>query len=177
MRVKQPLRVDGDEFPDQFAERRAGHRLDGKNRCAATVGQLVGLKRQPRHDTKRPASAALEGPEQLGVSAGISDAHLAVGGHHFGFEQRRRRGSVVLRKAAEPAALDEPGDADRGASAALDIAPGLGRHRVVDMKPDRPGADQHRRLRRRAAAHRDEILMQGDIVHRPRPDQQRVGCV
>ena len=50
--------------------------------------------------------------------------------------------AVGLRKAAEAAALDQPGDADGHAAAALHVAAGLGRDRVVDLRPDRAGLDR-----------------------------------
>ena len=145
MRVKQPLGIERDEFADQRPERRARHRLDGKDRRASPLRQLVGLERQPGDDAKAAAAPALQRPEQVGVGTGIGDAHHAVGGHHLGLQQRCRRGAVIFRKAAKPAALNQPGDTDRRAAAALHIAPGFGSHRVVDMQPDRPGADRHRR--------------------------------
>ena len=177
MRVKQPLGIERDEFSDQRPERRARHRLDSKDRRASPLRQLMGLERQPGHDAKAAAAPAFQRPEQVGVGAGVGDPHFTVGGHHLGFEQRGRGGTVILREAAKPAALDKPRDADRGAAAALHKTPGIAGHRVVDMQPDRPGADRDRRLRRRAATLRHERIMERNIVHRARPDQQRIGRI
>src|SRR4030095_8071559 len=84
---------------------------------------------------------------------------------------------VTLGKAAETAALDQAGDTDRRATAALDIAAAVGDHRVVGAHPDVARLDRYRRLRRMLAgasvAH--EGIVQRDAVHRPRPDQQRAG--
>ena len=86
---------------------------------------------------------------------------------------------IGLREAAEAAALDQAGDADRHAAAALHIAAAPGRHLVVGVSPDCAGPDRHRRLRLGAAlaAGADEGVVQDDRVHMARPDEQRVGRV
>ncbi len=134
----------------------------------------MGAQRQAGDDAERSAPAALQGPEQIGILAGIGDPQRTVGGHDLGLQQARRGGAVVLREAAEAAALDETGDADRAAAAALDVAPALGRHRVVGVHPDRAGADGDRGLRRILTSLRHEIVMQGDVVHEAGPDHQRI---
>ena len=63
------------------------------------------------------------------------------------------------------------------AVATLIQTPAAAGYRVVDMQPDRPGADRDRRLRRRAATLRYECVMKRNIVHPSRPDQQRIGRI
>ena len=110
------------------------------------------------------------------MRARVGDAHGAVGRDHFGFEQSGRGHAVVLREAAEAAAGDEARDADRRAAAALHVASGLRRHRVVDGQPARARLHRHgrRRVHLAHAAGGRERVVQRDGVHRPRPDQQRV---
>ena len=62
MLVKQPLGIERDEFADQHPERGARHCLDGKDRRASPLRQLVSLERQPGDDAKTAAAPALQRP-------------------------------------------------------------------------------------------------------------------
>ena len=104
---------------------------------------------------------------------GIDDPHRAIGGDHLGFQQAGGRRAVALGEAAEAAALDQAGDADGQAAAALHVTPGLA-DRGIGIAPDHAGAERHGRLRRVGRAAGDEGVMQFDAIHRTRPDQQRV---
>ena len=139
-------------------------------------GQCVGAQRHAGDDAKGAAAAAAQGPEQVRVAARICDPDDAVRGDDLGFQQARCGGAVVLRVAAEAAALHQSRDADVPAAATLDIAATSGHHLIVDMHPDRAGADGDGRLRRIQAALRDEAVVQRDVAHRAGPDHQRVGC-
>ena len=175
--IEQPVAIEIDEAADQSAVGGVGCRGDRHERAAEPVRQFVGTQREAGHNTETAATATLDRPEQLRVAARVDDAHRAVRGDDLGFDQAARRGAVILRERAESAALDEPGDADGRAAAALHIATGPRRHRIVDVHPDRTSAHRDRRLRHRAvAAPRHECIVQFDAVHRPRPDQQRISA-
>src|SRR5262249_34686580 len=75
-------------------------------------------------------------------------------------------------------ALDQSGDANRQAAAALHVAAAACGDAVVNRAPGRTGADTDRRLRRLSsfAALRDERLVQDDVVHRASPDQKGIRC-
>ena len=179
VRVDQVLGAEVDDQADELAERRRRRGLDRHVHRAEVFRQRMHAQGDARHDAEAAAAAALQRPEEIGVAAGIGDPHLAVGGDDFGFEQARRREAVLLREAAEAAALDQAGDADGHAAAALHVAARLGRDRVVDVRPDRAGADRDRAHRRgaRRAALRDEGVVERDRVHPARPHQQRIGRV
>jgi hypothetical protein len=85
----------------------------------------------------------------------------------------------VFGEAAEPSALNQPGNTHRRAAAALNVASSFGGDGIVCLEPDRAGTDCHRALRRVRclAALRNEILSHRDIVHVARPYQQRVGRI
>ncbi len=128
---------------------------------------------------KGPAAAALEGPEQFGILAGVDHPGHAVCGDHLGLDQGRGGKAVALGKGSEPAALDQARHADIGAAAALDVAAGLGGYGAVGIRPHGAGADGDGRNRRdlALAALRNEGVMHGDVVHRPRPDEEGIGGV
>jgi hypothetical protein len=52
----------------------------------------------------------------------------------------------------------------------------LGRHRVVRLHPNRTGAERHRALwgMRALASLWNKCFMHGDVVHAPRPHEQRI---
>src|SRR5690242_11729532 len=125
------------------------------------------------------ATAALEAPEKVGVSTGISDPDGAVGGDDFGFQQPGGRGAEIFREAAETPRLDEPGHAYGAAAAALHVTTAFGRHLVIGMHPNRtrPYRDRWQRRLLRRASLRDEVVMERYAVHMPGPDQQRIRCI
>ena len=110
------------------------------------------------------------------MGASIGDPHRTVGGDDLRLEEPRRRQAVGLREAPEAAALNQPGDADRRAAPALNVAPSFGGHALVDGHPGGAGLDRHGGLRDLGSltprAH--ERVVQSDPVHRAGPDQQRI---
>jgi hypothetical protein len=136
-------------------------------------------QRKPRDDAEAAAITALYCPEQVGVCASVGDANGAIGSHDFGFEQPRRGRAEIFREGPEPAALDHPGNADGRTATTLDVAAGLGRHGIVGVDPDCARPDGNRGLRNHASRTTiaDKGVAQDDVVHRPRPDRQRVGRV
>ena len=128
---------------------------------------------------KLPPPPPFSAQNRSGLRAGIGDPHGAVGGDDFGFEQRSRRRCRRSSSSCRTRRLDQAGDADGAAAAALHVAAAAGGHGVVGVHPDRAGADRDRRLRRVAcaAALGDERVVERDVVHPARPDQQRVGRV
>ena len=70
------------------------------------------------------------------MRAGVRDSHRSIRGDHLRFQQPRRRCAVVFGEAAEAAALDQSGNANGGAAAALNIAAGLVRHGIISLHPD-----------------------------------------
>src|SRR5690242_7605208 len=85
----------------------------------------------------------------------------------------------MLGEAAETAALDEAGDADGGASAALDVAAGFVGDGVIGLHPDSAGAAGGCSLGGlfAGATLRDEIVVEGDVVHVAGPDEEGIGAV
>ncbi len=138
----------------------------------------MGSQGHPRDDAE-PAAAALDRPIEIGVRARIGDLDIAVRGHDLRFQEARRGHAIALGKTAEAAARDQPGDPDRQAAAALDIAARLGRDFAIDLPPDRARFDRHRRRRLDAprAARADKGVVHGDGVHLACPDQKRIGRV
>ena len=103
----------------------------------------MGAQRQPGDDAEGPASAALEGPEQVRVLDRVGDAHRPVRGDDLRLQQVRRGGAETLREAAETTALHQAGDTDGRAAPALHIAAPDGSDRMVGVHPDRAGAHAH----------------------------------
>ena len=151
--IEEAVGVERDEPRDEAAERRIRARVDRRVDDTEEFRQLVRAQREPGHHAEAAAAAALQRPEEIRIRAGIGDAHPAIGGDDFGLQQRRRGHAVALRKAAEAAALDQAGDADRSAASALDIAARFGDDRVISAHPDVAGLDSDRRLRRLRPAH------------------------
>ena len=176
LRIEELLAVEGDEALDQLAVGGIGLGSHVHEHGAEELGQLARPEREPRDDAEAAAAAALQGPEQVRVGAGVGDAHRAVGRHHLGLDQAGGGHAVALGEGAEAAALDQAGHAHRGAAAALHVAAGLG-DRVVGVQPHHAGTQRHRRLRAIAAALADKGVVQLDAVHGARPHQQRIGCV
>src|SRR5690606_19233163 len=98
-------------------------------------------------DAEAAAAAALERPEQIGMTLRVDDAHGAVCGDDFGFEQAGGGGAEALGKAAEAPALDQSGDADRSAAAALHIAAAARGDGGIGVAPHGTGAEADGRQR------------------------------
>ena len=116
VRIEQVVGIKCDETPDQPTKGGVGRGLDRGMNAADKARQIVRLQGQPRDDAEAAAAAAFKPPEQIAVGAGIGDPHGAVRGDDFGFQQARRRGAELLRKAAEPAGLHEARDTDGAGS-------------------------------------------------------------
>ncbi len=124
MRIEERLRVEFDDFADQAAGCVVRRRLDGREDAAEKFGQRVRAQSHAGDDAEAGA-AAFERPEKVGVRAGVGDPDLAVGGHDLRLDEARPGKAIGLRKASEAAAVNETGDADRHAAAALDVASAL----------------------------------------------------
>jgi hypothetical protein len=133
MGVHQGLAVEVDEAAHQGAVEGGRPRLDPRRHGAEEGRQFVGAQREAGHDAERATAAAPDGPEEIRLGGRIGDAHRAVGGDDLGLKHPGGAGPEGLGEAAEAAALDEAGDADCGATAALDIAAALGGHRLVGL--------------------------------------------
>src|SRR5580658_291896 len=114
--VEKTLRVEPDKAREEFLEGGIRARLDGSPRGAKKLRQLVSAQGEACDDTEAAAATALQGPEEIGITAGVRNAHPAVGGHHFGFEQSASARAESLGEAAEAATLYQAGDAHRGAA-------------------------------------------------------------
>jgi hypothetical protein len=66
VRADQTLRAEVERQPDQLAERRIRGRLDGQVDRAERLGQRMHAQGQSRDDAEVAATAALQGPEQIG---------------------------------------------------------------------------------------------------------------
>jgi hypothetical protein len=138
-------------------------------------------QREPGHDTKAPAPATLDPPEQVRIRTGVGDPHRAIGSHDLGFQQARCSHPICLREASETATLDQTRNANGHASATLDVAPSSRRNGVVDLAPDRARFDRDCLLWLvlSLATSTDKRGVQGNGIHPSCPNQQRVcriGC-
>ena len=176
MMIEQMFAVMAHELADQAPIGIIGSRLYGEANKAEELGELMQTECQFTDRAETAASASLQRPEQLGVSAGIGDPNRAVCSNDFGFQETPGSGSIVLGETAKATALDQARQADRGAPAALNIFAALGCHRGVRLHPDNSGASRDRGLRRKSslAPLRNERGMHRDVVHLPCPDQERV---
>ena len=142
---KQVVGVEIDELRDQAAVGRVRGGADHCEDAAHSFGQFVRPQGQAGDDAEGAAATTLQRPEQIGIDAGVGDAHRAVSGDDLGLQKARGGGAVLSRKAAVAAALHQPGNADGQAAAALDVAAVAGRHLVVDVHPDRTRANRYGR--------------------------------
>ena len=174
MIVEQMLMVEAHELANQAPIGIIRRRFDREVGGAEELGKIVHPQCHLTHYAEAATSAAFQRPEQIGVSACIRDANLAVGSDYFGFQQTSCGSAVVLRVTSKATTLNETRQAYCRASATLNVFPALGRNRVVRLHPDRSSADRHRRLRLHSmlASLRNERVMHLDIVHVPRPNQQ-----
>src|SRR5271165_1507100 len=147
MIIEEMLRVEANELSDQAPIGIIRRRFDREVGGAEELGEIVNPQRHLTHHPETAASAAFQRPEQIGVSAYIRDANLAVGGDYFGFEQASCGRTIVLRETAKATTLNQTRQAYCQASATLNVFPTLGRNRVVCLYPDRSSADCDRRLR------------------------------
>ena len=162
----------------QTTESRIGRGFNGEERPACELGDIANAESQFADDPEAASAATFEGPEEIGIGAGVGDADLAVGSDDFGFEQSRRGGAVMLGEAAETSALDEAGDSDGGAASTLYVLTGFGGDGVVSVQPDDAGADGNGGLRLVVRASLgDKGVVQSDVVEVARPDEKRIGRV
>ena len=82
----------------------------------------------------------------------------------------------MFGKAAEATALNQAGDPNRGTAAALNVRSGVGGDGIVRLHPNCSGAYSDRPLRSmtRFATLRNEVVLEGGIVHVARPNQERI---
>ena len=99
------------------------------------------------HHAVAAASAAFQRPEQIGVSACIRDANLAVRSDYFGFQQTSCGKAKMLRETSKATTLNETRHPYCRASATLNVFPTLSCNRVVCLHPDRSSTQRHSRLR------------------------------
>jgi hypothetical protein len=134
-------------------------------------------QRQARDHSETAPAAALQGPQQIGLVAAVDGADAAVGGDHFSLDQARRGRSEALGIGAEPAARDQPGDADGRAAAALDVASAFGRYGSISLLPDEPRAEADGWPFRVRAAAWPERVVERDAGQIASPDEQRIRCI
>jgi hypothetical protein len=177
VRVQQALAVERNHLLDQRQIGGIRPGCDRGDHRAEIVRQGMGTQRQPGGDAEGPASAALEGPEQVRVLDRVGDAHGPVRGDDLRLEQVRRRGAETLREAAETTALHQAADTDGRAPPALHIAAADGGDSSVGIHPDRAGAHAHGGLGLDLAcgALGHETVVELDVPHvGPGPYQQRI---
>src|ERR1700685_181061 len=77
---------------------------------------------------------------------------------------------------ADAAAWTEARASDRRAASTLNVVSALGRDRVVCVQPDRSGTERNCALRSllTLASLRDECIVHRNVIHVPRPNQQRI---
>ena len=88
--------VKADGASDQGAEGCIRGSPDRPKHRAKIVRELVCLEREPGDHAQTATSAPLETPEEIGVGAGIGDAHSAIGGNNFGFQEPGRGEPVAF---------------------------------------------------------------------------------
>ncbi len=179
MRIEQIALIETDRLRNQRPVGLVRRRLDGARHHAEELGQFARTQGKPSDDTQTATTAALDSPEQIRIGTGIGDAHRAIGRNDLRLQQSGRRSAVVFRETAETTTLNKTRNAHRGATATLNVATAPGGHRIIGIDPHRASADRHRRLRRllARATMPNKGVMQGDVIHSPRPYQQRVGRV
>src|SRR5205823_2554889 len=179
MRIEESLGIELEEARQEPAEGLVRGGLDLAPRAAEELRQRVGAQRQEGHDAPAAAAAAIDGPEEIGIRAGVDDEGAAVRRDDLGLEQSRGGRAEALGQTAEAAALDETRDADRGAAAALHVTARLVGDGLIEVDPHGARFRRHGGhgwcLARAAAG--DERFVQGHPVHRARPDEERVGRV
>ena len=94
--IEQAVGVEVDESTDQSPECRIGSCLDLCADRAERRGKLVGSQREFRQDAEAAAAAALDGPEEVRIVAGVDGADGAVRGDDLGLQQRRGRHAEAL---------------------------------------------------------------------------------
>src|ERR1700678_2041400 len=176
MIIKKMLSIKVDEITQQTPKRVIRGGLNPKNRCPPIFRQFPYAQRHFAYRAECSSSSTLQRPKQIWVRTCIRDAHLSVCGDYFCLQQSGRRGSIVLRKTSEASALNQARHADRSAAAPLHIGGAFCRHRVVCLHPNRTGAKRHGTLRGMPslASLCNKCLMHGDVVHVPRPHEQRI---
>src|SRR5581483_5407093 len=147
MVVEEMLAIEAHKLAYQTPIRVVRRRLDREIGDAEELGKIVKTQCQPTHHAEATAPAAFQRPEEIGVSARVRDANLAVGSNYFGFQQASRGEAVVLRETSKAAALYQTRHTHRRASAALNVFPAPGGNSVVCLHPDRSRAEGHRRPR------------------------------
>src|ERR1700722_2784234 len=106
MIIEQMFAVIAHELADQAPIGIIGSRLYGEDHKAEELGELMQTEGQFTDHAETAASASLQRPEQVGVSAGIGDPNRAVCGYHFGFQETPGSGSIVLGETVKATALD-----------------------------------------------------------------------
>src|SRR5262249_18694133 len=81
--------------------------------------------------------------EQLGIGAGVGDAHGAIGGDNFGFQKAGPGGAVAVREAAKNATLNETRHPGSRGTRALHKAAPASRVGGVCGQPQRHRPDSH----------------------------------
>src|SRR5207302_6351389 len=104
-------------------------------------------QRETRDDAPAAAAAALDGPEEIRIRAGVDDEGAAVRRDDLGLEQSRGGRAETLGETAEAAAMDETRDADRGAAAALHVTARLVGDGLIRSEEHTSELQSHRRHR------------------------------
>ena len=168
--------VEVDDASGQTAERCIRPGLNRPENSAKVIRKVPGSECQFRDRAQTASAATFDPPEPIRINARIRYPRRSIGRHDLRFQQRRGSRSIVFREAAESTALHEPGYADGRTASALNVTTSLGGYRIVGLHPYRARSDADRRLRRLFARTtlRNKRVVQNDVVHRPRPDEQRI---
>src|SRR5437868_8550664 len=104
-------------------------------------------QRETRDDAPAATAAALDGPEEIRIRAGVDDEGAAVRRDDLGLEQSRGGRAETLGETAEAAAMDETRDADRDAAAALHVTARLVGDGLIEVDPHGARCGRYRRHR------------------------------
>src|SRR5271168_4849199 len=140
--IEEIVGIELDELTDQPAKGGVGKSVDRCRNRAKERRQVMRFEGEPSNDAKAAATAAFEPPVEVRIGAGIGDPNGAVGGDDLGLQQPRGARAKIFGEAAEPARLNQPGDPDGAAAAALHVPAAFGCYCIVCMHPDRARPDR-----------------------------------
>src|SRR5262245_23507012 len=133
MAIKQIVPVEADQTRRQLPEGSVRAGLDRPGDGAYVFGKLARSERDPCDNAQAAAAASFESPKQIRMGAGIGDTHGTIGSDDFGFQKRGSGEAIILRETAEPATLNQSGNAHSGAAPALNVPTGPCRYCIIGL--------------------------------------------
>ena len=164
--VEERLAVKVDRLADQLSIGVVRRRPIVANTTPTNSGRSCVRKRQAGDDAE-PAAAPFSAQKRSGFEQALAIRTSPSAVTTSASRRWAPADAVRLGKAAEPAAENQPGDADRHAAAALDIAAALGHHLVVTWPQIAPAPTETAGCGESSLAPRgDEGVVQVDVAMR-----------